>query len=273
MMIRAVLLLNFVAMAGLAQSAPAPKKIEAKEKVAKDKPEPSVDCSKAKPGNPICYAKEVQSMLEEQVKKREAEVAALRKHYEGTAQQFDRNSRLQIQDDLGADRSRRAFRMSKALIAKRMDAWDWKTELREYMLQDFNRMSGLLLSDLENGTAAAFVASLEDLRSDVAKAKKLADLLKMLATPRDLKDELEQWLAYGKEVKDEYQKAACKDVADKKSAAASSRTVKEAALAVAKAKVPPDPKDVEQLTSEIAAMKSQETAYAGYQAEKKCTTK
>lgn len=239
-------------------------------KKAKDKPEASIDCSNAKPGNAICYAREVQTMLEEYVSRQEQEVKIRRKSYENSAENYDRDFRWQLDSDLATDRARRAGRLTQALIASRADAWDWRAPLREYMLADRDRMADLMLSDLQNGAADAFVTSLEDLRADVSKAKSTADLVKLLATPRNIKDELEQWLSYGNQVKDEHLKKACDASATKKKAATADRTAKEGQLAAAKAQTPPDPKKIDDLTQAIAADKDQEKALDDYRKAKQC---
>jgi hypothetical protein len=232
--------------------------------------QPSIDCTKAKPGNPICYAKEVQSMLEEYIVKQEAMVKDHRKAYDRTAANFDRDTRWQIDSELALDRSRRAARMAKALLSGRVDAWDWKAPLHEYMLSDRDRMAELLLSDLEFGVSAEFSASIENLRAEVEKARKLADLVSLLATKRNLKDELEQWLSFGKQVKDEFQKLSCDALKGIKTATTAAKTPKDAALTAAKAKVPPNTEEIAALASEVAALKAKEEALTNAMKAKQC---
>ena len=243
-------------------------------KVAKDKPEPSIDCTKAKAGNPICYAKEIQAMLEEHTETLAGLVKDSLYRYGQTAAKMDHDTRQQIDSDLALERSRRANQMATGLPGGRMAAAEWKSTLREYMLMDRDRMAALMLADLEHGTAAGFVASLEDdLHVDVAKAKKLADLVHLLAVPRDIGDELAQWMAYGKGAKDEYQKSSCADVSARSATATAALTAKKSELATAQGKVPPDLQAIQGLQSAVKSLDDQVKAFKEYTDEKKCTKK
>ena len=246
----------------------------AQGRVARDRPEPSVDCTKAKAGNPICYAKEIQTMLEEHTEELTGLVKRQRHDYEVTAVELDRDTRLRNDSDLKFERSRRTAEMARGLSAGRVAASEWKSALRDYMLVDRDRTAALMLADLQHGTAAGFVASLEDdLHVDVDKAKKLADLVHLLAAPRDIKDELAQWLAYGKGAKDEYQKLSCADVSGRNATATAALTAKKAELATAQAKVPPDLQAIEGLHSAVNNLDDQVKAYAKYLDAKKCAKK
>ena len=229
-------------------------------------PAPAKDCAKAKRGDPVCYAQEIKAMLNEYTKRLSTSVKRKRAAYARTAHQFDRDMRSQVDSRLALARSREGEEFTRDLLAGRAPAAEWSRRVADYAIRDFNANRQLLRSDLETGSAQGFVSSLEDLIFQVDNVKKLSDLVDLLAKPRSLKDELDQVLAFGKEIKDQYKKAACDEVTGQRDAAKKAKDGKEASI-----KVATDPAEVATLTAELGQLAAKLTALDEYLAAKSCT--
>lgn len=231
--------------------------------------DPAAACAKPK-GNPVCYAHEIELMLAQRVQLLSAEIQRRKTEYDNTARNYEKNARKQVTDNLDLERSRRAEQLTKDILSKRVPATEWKSGLRDYIRADQSQMLGIWLSDVQYGLAGPFVSTIEDLQSDLDKSKKLSDLVHLLATPRNLKDELDQWLSYGNETADAYKKSSCEDVKKKRDDASKKLKEEQGKLSTAQQKTPPDPKEIEALAAEAAALDSQVKGFADYLTGKNC---
>jgi hypothetical protein len=158
------------------------------------------------------FAKKADELLTEYQKRIDAQIADATAYYQRAAAVSASETRRVTLESLEAERNERTTELEADYRENRKPASRYRTHLREYANEHFDRQKEWLASDLD--ASAPYLQQLVALESDKATIEAFSKMLKNLAQPRSAIDEIKDMEKFVAATKTEFNKLVCDDIAE-----------------------------------------------------------
>jgi hypothetical protein len=157
------------------------------------------------------FAKKTDELLTEYQKRIDAQIADTTAYYQRAAAVTASETRRVTLDNLEAERNERTTELEADYRENRKPASLYRTHLRDYANEHFDRQKEWLSADLN--ASAPYLQQLVALESDKATIEAFSKMLKNLAQPRSAIDEIKDMKKFVDDTKTEFNKLVCADIA------------------------------------------------------------